>query len=408
MSFFEDVTQLGEVIKADLIRAQCDSRKLPQIASRRLADMPISFDLDLGAIARHVVTTNVPQMAFMNFSDMPTTLYACNEFYIELLLWSNSSTTIHQHAFNGAFKVVAGSSFHSIWKFQEDQRVSAHMLVGTCHLDDAEILTVGKVRPILAGRQGLTHALFHLDHPSATLVVRTRHEPSAHPQLTLLPPHLAFDNMGLEKDKTVKLLIAALDMAVETKIDDPVTLFVDWCAQLDLPRLLQIVLSRQALLSGQWDRVEGALRAAHGDIVDLLAPVLEQMQSRTLVARTRSSVRDHDLRLFLALLMNLPSREWLFKLLQTQFPDRPAPDFCVDALSRLGEAESMTAQFMELASKAKMGSNRFSARLGHALPEGVSADERQSILRNLVEGRALDPDVQARLLRLSELSVFRP
>ena len=103
-----------------LWRAQnFDERAFPYIATTVLADSDP---------ARHVTYTEVidellfknnapPQSADLSFGQPPITIYSHPRFYIEVLCWMDATTSIHQHAFSGAFHVMAGSSMHTRYTF---------------------------------------------------------------------------------------------------------------------------------------------------------------------------------------------------------------------------------------------------------------------------------------------------
>src|ERR1019366_9823901 len=67
-----------------------------------------------------------------------------------------------------------------------------------------EWLTRGDVRPILPG-SGLVHALFHLDRPSVSVVVRTPSDALAGPQYSYSRAGLAFDPFAKSDALTRKL-----------------------------------------------------------------------------------------------------------------------------------------------------------------------------------------------------------
>ena len=118
-----------------------------------------------------------------SFGDPPITLYNSPRFHIDVYFWLEGTTAIHQHAFCGAFQVMHGSSIHSHYEFELRERINIFAELGEMNLKTVEYLEVGKVRQIAAGRQYI-HGLFHLDQPSATIVVRTSRSPMNLPQFS--------------------------------------------------------------------------------------------------------------------------------------------------------------------------------------------------------------------------------
>ena len=202
---FRQFQLLGGEIRSKLQQADFDELTLPELAAEALAKADLDTDFQLDDVAEFLLTTNIAQQPALRFSNLPPVVYRCDDFYIELLIWMDATTVIHQHAFSGAFRVFAGSSVHSIYQFHERERISSRLLVGDVRLDRVELLRRGDVRQIKSGRQGLVHALFHLDQPSVTLVVRNS-EPWARPQYVLTRPSVAFADQDLEQDSRVQVM----------------------------------------------------------------------------------------------------------------------------------------------------------------------------------------------------------
>ncbi|MER5349406.1 hypothetical protein ABT093_03600 [Kitasatospora sp. NPDC002551] len=164
-----------------------------ELASRAAVEPEFPVQVDLDAL----------------FGQPPLTLYSTSRFHISLLYGLDATTSIHEHAFQGAFQVVCGSSLHSTWRFDERTRVCGRLRVGSATRQGSEVLTVGDVRPVLPGARG-AHALFHLDEPSATLVVRTRSDPSAQPQCDYYPPSLSVASFADDASLTRRLQLLHL------------------------------------------------------------------------------------------------------------------------------------------------------------------------------------------------------
>ena len=184
---FQQFQILGEEIHANLKHNSFDEQAFPAIAAEALSRIDLQNDFQLDQLAEFVITTKIKQQPSLAFSNLPPIVYRCEEFYIELLIWMDATTAIHQHAFSGAFRVLVGSSFHSVYEFNEHEQINSQLLLGDVRLKMAEILRTGDVRLIHSGRSGLAHALFHLDRPSVTVVVRNHGEPWALPVHACLP-----------------------------------------------------------------------------------------------------------------------------------------------------------------------------------------------------------------------------
>lgn len=135
-----------------------------------------------------------------DFSDFPLAICRRRHFFLQILVWTRGSTTIHQHSFSGAFRVVAGSSMQINYKFDESRRVNSRLRIGAVTRVDSGHFNVGHTEEILPAG-GLTHSVFHLQCPSISLVVRTYGEAWCRPQLLLRPSTFALDGSSLRRDR---------------------------------------------------------------------------------------------------------------------------------------------------------------------------------------------------------------
>ena len=274
---FQQFQILGDEIHAKLKSSGFNEEAFPDIAAEALAHVELEGDFELQQIADFLITTKIPQQPSLEFSNLPPVVYRCEEFYIELLIWMDATTTIHQHAFSGAFRVLVGSSFHSVYEFEENDRINSRLLLGEVRLKNAEILQRGDVRPIYPGRSGLAHALFHLERPSVTIVVRSYGEPWNQPQYSFNPPNVAYDGIELKRDSKVRLLSCLLRVASSLNREQAVELLVSKSACLDFPRLFMLVKENHSYLSQEsdWKRFMEAAREVHGDLAEHLAQMVK-------------------------------------------------------------------------------------------------------------------------------------
>lgn len=87
---------LGDGIRVTL--QQEGDLGLPAIAATALREWERPTELDFTSIAEFLRGTDVEQQPGLGFSDLPLVVYCCEELYIEALVWTEASTTIHQHA----------------------------------------------------------------------------------------------------------------------------------------------------------------------------------------------------------------------------------------------------------------------------------------------------------------------
>lgn len=121
MQFFEDLGSLVEHRWRD--ENYCEEA-FPNIAAQALVETAPYKKVDPWDIIRWVnTTTQFPQQEDVHgsFGNPPITLYSGPRFYVDVYYWLDGTTSIHQHAFSGAFQVVLGSSIHSQYDFEENE-----------------------------------------------------------------------------------------------------------------------------------------------------------------------------------------------------------------------------------------------------------------------------------------------
>jgi len=211
MKFFRD---LGSLVEGRWRDVNYDERAFPEIAAQALAETNPKDPWD---IIRWLHTTpHLPSQQDVDgrFGNPPITLYCSPRFHIDVYFWLDGTTSIHQHAFSGAFQVLLGSSVHSQYSFEHQQHINSHFSVGQVCLNSAELLAEGDIRTIFPGRQFI-HSLFHLDRPSATVTIRTYQNPDALPQYDFLKPCVALDSYFRDESTIKKIQSVVLLLAME-------------------------------------------------------------------------------------------------------------------------------------------------------------------------------------------------
>lgn len=144
----------------------------PQIAANALNEANLPEKISAWEVIEWTLNqTQLPEQKDLrgNFGDPPITIYNSPRFHIDVYFWLEGTTAIHQHGFCGAFQVLQGSSIHSWYEFDVQDKINTFTEIGEIKLNLCELLEVGDVQKISAGRQYI-HGLFHLNQPSATLL----------------------------------------------------------------------------------------------------------------------------------------------------------------------------------------------------------------------------------------------
>jgi hypothetical protein len=266
-----------------------------------------------------------------NFGDPPITLFVAPNFFIDVYFWLNGTTQIHQHGFCGAFQVLLGSSIHSWYEFEPTEKVNESLETGEMTLKVCELLKVGDVQEIRPGRQYI-HSLFHLDHPSATIVVRTDKLASHLPQFSYHKPYIALDPFFDHETTTKKLqTISPL-----FQVDHPETdrLVSELLETADFQTSFAILLTAQDHLSGTYlgdlFNLEGPasrfakflsiVKRRHGAKAERIGEVFEHFDRVKDLVRRRGFITNPEHRFFFALLLNLDERDRIFELVKARFP----------------------------------------------------------------------------------------
>lgn len=267
-----------------------------------------------------------------NFGDPPVTIYSGPRFHIDIYFWFEGTTAIHQHGFCGAFQVLLGSSIHSWYEFEPREVINTFTEIGDMSLKVCELLEVGDVQAILAGRRYI-HSLFHLDQPSATIVVRTDKSPLYLPQYSYHKPSLAIDPFFEHATTTKKMqILGALYRARREDADQIVAQYLEssdfQTTYVQLSHLRMLLRSDQLSelfkLESPKKRFADLLdiaRKKHGAAGDALGPVFEHADMIDEILGRRSYVTDPDHRFFMALLMNVDGRERIFSLIKQRFAE---------------------------------------------------------------------------------------
>ena len=346
----QEFQKLGELVERRWKAENYSEQLFPEIAAQSLTESDLPSRLDPWEIIRWVHTAaTLPEQQDVEgrFGDPPITVFSGARFYIDVYYWLDGTTSIHQHAFTGAFQVLLGSSIHSRYSFREDRIVNEHMSVGELTLQDVQLLQRNEVRTIRPGRQFI-HSLFHLDRPSATITIRTQHTPSAALQYDYHKPHFAlnpfFKNAVLSKKlQTIALLLRMKHKDADAMIADLVCSSDFHTAYFALAETFRQLQSNEmdALfgLSTGKDRFNAILqrcKSVHDELTDLVLPVLEEEQRQMSIIQRRATIVQEAHRFFLALLLNIPSREKVLELVKQRYPDQDPVETILDWVEELG------------------------------------------------------------------------
>lgn len=336
MQFFE---HFGNTIRNEWERRGNTPESFGKIAEEQLDLMPPSQHVEINDLLWRWFSQE-PFPAQNNiggsFGQPPVTVYSAPGFIIEILFWLDSTTAIHQHGFDGAFHVLAGSSLESRYRYSTRKVLDEHLELGQLELVDVEHLGKGASRPIRSGRQ-LIHSVFHLPSPSVSLVVRTWGPAVGGPQLNYGLCGLAYDPFWMpEKVVRQRQLVRMLRRTDPGRALELASLAIPAADPHSAFRLLEACYSRTS------DFEELLQRAAphHPDLVEAYPRYARQLD-RTLCLNTlRSTLQGAEHRFLLAMLLTVPSRKEALALVAKSYPGADPRDTFVRWLTELAALPS--------------------------------------------------------------------
>lgn len=327
--------QLGDEIWGEWRRRNFRYDDFAEFACEALGRRPPSREVSSADVLRWVATTpSLPPQFDLSarFGQPPITVYRRDAIHIDVLFWTSSTTTIHQHAFDGAFHVLDGSSLHCEYEFAERERLCAWVKLGSLRRASYERLARGDVRPIRAG-QSFIHSLFHLDNPSVSVVVRANENPLAGPQFNYFPPGLAIDPFFQEpaferRRQVLQLLLQLDDGQAEGWFEE----VIGRANEVEALRWADHLATLTELAGAAGETAAALVERAYRALPRLEGVLREagRQRARTLhVSQLRASVKDPHHRWFLALVLNLDRRRDIFRAVAERYPgERPEDKVC--------------------------------------------------------------------------------
>jgi hypothetical protein len=343
---------LGTEIETQWREQNYDEAVFADIATAALSGADLLNKVSVWEIAAWTLNqTRLPEQRDLSakFGDPPITLFNAPRFHIDIYFWLEGTTAIHQHGFCGAFQVFLGSSLHSTFEFETRERVNFHTAVGETKLESCELLKLGDVRPIRGGKVYI-HSLFHLDYPSATIVVRTYRSPIELPQFDYRKPSLAIDPFfeeptTVKKQQTISMLLRVNAPETDEMIDNLL-------AESDFQTSFHLLSAIKANLGGRMDdffqldagknrfnRFLETVGRKHPNQADVFPRVFAEAERQQEIVNRRTFVTDPDLRYFLALLLNVEGRERILALVEERAPAQNPLDTILDWTLALSETK---------------------------------------------------------------------
>jgi hypothetical protein len=189
------VDDLAAEVQKRYRRVDYNRAFLSELAVEALSRTPPPVDFDASVLFRSTLRADaLPTQADLDstFGQPPVTLFDSDYFIIDAYVWRDSATSIHDHGFDGAFCVASGASVQTSYSFQTMEVVNEGLRLGEMEFQGLERLEPGEYRPIVRGN-AMIHSVFHLEHPTVTVCVRSPVSLRGTIQFTYEPPFLGWD-----------------------------------------------------------------------------------------------------------------------------------------------------------------------------------------------------------------------
>lgn len=292
-----------------------DEALFPRIACDVLARSELIKTTTSDELLAWILSTpDLPRQKNRAFGEPPLNLYMGRRFFIECLVWLQGQTSIHEHAFSGAFAVLCGQSIHTRYTFEALKELDVTFTLGRANVVESEWLTPGVARRIVKGG-ALLHSLYHIDSPTLTIVVRTLGD--ATPQHDLLFPDALILRKTSEPEESLVLLMQSLATSRNPLFQAH---FNQMVRRLSVYSILRLVLAA-IQIPGLLERLVDHVETDAARILQMLIPIAKRQR------RIRNTVKlmqalSGDARFFAALVLNVPSRDHLLEILKLKYPQR--------------------------------------------------------------------------------------
>ena len=312
-------SEIGSEIERRWHLRNYDEQVFSELATTALEQANLPQQIKLASIYDWVFGNNhfgyQPNLGGFGWEPKLTMFYN-PRFSIEMLFWVDATTTVHQHQFEGAFQVLVGSSIQSEYRFEQHQRVNASLLLGQLTAEKTELLRTGDVRPIRGGAQFI-HSVFHLDHPSVSLLIRNATGLEAIPCFSYFHPGIAMNYDKVEPELGHRL--GVLEVLRRTDHSTFIKYAESFLKDADFFATVRFLgqFGAELVSAGVLESMLALISERHGaDRGNMLAKALTEFNRQRAVVRLRQTIMDREHRLFAAILLNAPNREGALRLLR--------------------------------------------------------------------------------------------
>ncbi len=238
-------------------------------------------------------------------------------FVLEVYVWSDSLSAIHNHPFCGAFTVLHGHSVQARYGTSRPTRAGSRGQLLDVRLQALQRVRAGEVHKFSLRRSPLIHALIHLPVPTISMVARTVRTEG---YLRYLPPSIALPMESLPEPAARR--VALLETLVQ--IGHPSAL-QRVCTALRSAEFETAVYLLSSIWAGADEETRAALWDAaselHGDRREAIEAALSRARRLEEATAIRCGLRDPEHRLCATALGYAEARSHVLSLLADTEPD---------------------------------------------------------------------------------------
>lgn len=334
--------ELGRAVDSRWSAAGRRNEQLTEIATKALEEVPVPDTLDAVTVLDRLARDDaLPKQRKVTdqFGQPPTVLYLSSGLEVQALTWIEGSTSIHQHGFDGGFRVLQGSSLHVEYDFDQSEELGdGHLLAGTLRMRSSEVLTAGDVRPIPAGPEFI-HSLFHLERPSVTIVVRNVSSNLPFPQYDYRHPGLGIDIQA--KDERLSMRLRGLRSMETVAPGDGLRVALDLVRTEDLWTAFRVTEFWFRMVSDDEGFADLAVALATRDetMGGLVEEMFAEQKRQARLLRRRGMLDRQPHRLLLAVLVNLPDPGSVAATMAALFPGREPTEVTMEIVNELASPQ---------------------------------------------------------------------
>jgi len=364
--------ELGTAVDSRWTAAGRRNDRLADIATATLEEVCVPEGLDaVSVLDRLARDDGLPKQRKVSdrFGQPPTVMFVASELEVHALTWIEGTTSIHQHGFDGAFRVLQGSSLHVEYGFdQAEELAGGHLVVGELDRRASEVLTAGAVRPIPAGA-GFIHSLFHLERPSVTIVVRNGSSDLPYPQYDYRHPGLGID--VLARDERLGMRLRGLRSIETVAPGDGLQVALDLVRTEDLWTAFRVTeFWFRSVSDGEgFTDLAAVLAGRDATMGALVGEMFGEQKRQARLLRRRGLLDRQRHRLLLAVLVNLHDPDSVADAMVALFPGRPPSEVLVELVEELSSPSYRGLSGMHLdregldAMRTALGEGRFADAL---------------------------------------------